>query len=107
MIWTNQVSLAEALKLQKLLPWTINTDSRDEHEVRLNLSEDAGRPPAARPRDWPGQALPHALCRRVPPSGAAGTRRGKATTSHFWHFNIETKTVTSEAKKIITKKDQY
>lgn len=59
MIWTNQVSLAEALELQKLLPWTINTDSRDEHEVRLNLSTDAGWPPAARPRGWPGQALPH------------------------------------------------
>ena len=60
MIWTNQVSLAEALELQKLLPWTISTDSRDEREVRLNLSKGAGRPPAARPRDWPGRVLPHA-----------------------------------------------
>lgn len=59
MIWTNQVSLAEALELQKLLPWTINTDSRDEREVRLNLSKGAGRPPATRPQDWPGQERPH------------------------------------------------
>lgn len=89
MIWTNQVSLAEALKLQKLLPWTINTDSRDEHEVRLNLSEDAGRPPAARPRDWLGQALPHALCRRAPPSGAAG-RQGRGEEKQLVIFGILT-----------------
>lgn len=35
---------------------------------------------------------------------AGGKRRAKATTSHFWHFNIETEMVTTAKQKKIIKK---
>lgn len=110
-IWTNQVSLAEALKLQKLLPWTIHTGQWRRAWSQTNLR----RRPASS-REALGLARTDTATR---PSKAEATVRkrkeGEDTSGekqrrlgHFWHFNIKTMTSGNDSKakrKII--KDQY